>query len=94
MPSGYHVIEDARQFVGGGGDGLGGTQFGVHPAIEAPEKRLAAMDRESDKSLEWLERAYQKRDPGPTEINSDPVFKNIRRDARYNELLKKMRLPI
>ena len=49
---------------------------------------------ESDKSLEWLERAYQKRDPGLTEINSDPMFKNIRRDARYIELLKKMRLPI
>jgi hypothetical protein len=41
-----------------------------------------------------VERAYQKRDPGLTEINSDPVFKNIRRDARYIELLTKMRLPI
>jgi hypothetical protein len=44
MPSGYHVIEDARQFVRRGGDGLGITQFGAHPAIEVPEKRLAAMD--------------------------------------------------
>ena len=46
MPSGYHVIEDARQFERGGGDGLGSTQFGAHPAIEVPEKRLATMDRE------------------------------------------------
>jgi hypothetical protein len=46
MPSRYHVIEDARQFVRRCGDGLGGTQFGAHPAIEVPEKRLAAMDRE------------------------------------------------
>jgi TolB-like protein/DNA-binding winged helix-turn-helix (wHTH) protein/lipoprotein NlpI len=56
--------------------------------------QVYAYRGESDKSLEWLERAYQKRDPGLTEINSDPVFKNIRRDARYIELLKKMRLPI
>jgi hypothetical protein len=43
MPSGYHVIEDARQFVRGGGDGLGSAQFGAHPAIEVPEKRLAPL---------------------------------------------------
>ena len=48
---------------------------------------------ESDKSLEWLERAYHQRDPGLTEINSDPVFDNLHRNTRYTELLKKMRLP-
>jgi TolB-like protein/DNA-binding winged helix-turn-helix (wHTH) protein/Flp pilus assembly protein TadD len=49
---------------------------------------------ESDKSLEWLERAYEQRDPGLTEINSDPLFKNLHHDTRYTDLLKKMRLPI
>jgi hypothetical protein len=29
-----------------GVDGPGSAQFGAHPAIEVPEKRLAAMDRE------------------------------------------------
>jgi len=56
--------------------------------------QVYAYRGDSDESLEWLERAYQKRDLGLTEINSDPVFKNIRRDARYIELLKNMRLPI
>jgi TolB-like protein/DNA-binding winged helix-turn-helix (wHTH) protein/Flp pilus assembly protein TadD len=54
--------------------------------------QVYAYRGESDKSLEWLGRAYQQRDPGLTQINSDPVFKNLRREARYIELLKKMRL--
>lgn len=49
---------------------------------------------ESDKSLEWLDRAYEQRDPGLTEINSDPLFKNLHHDTRYTDLLEKMRLPI
>jgi len=56
--------------------------------------QVYAYRRESDKSLEWLERAYEQRDPGLTEINSDPLFKNLHHDARYTELLKRMRLPI
>jgi hypothetical protein len=45
------------------------------------------------KSFEWLEQAYQQRDPGLPEIKSNPLFKNLRRDPRYAEFLKKMRLP-
>jgi DNA-binding winged helix-turn-helix (wHTH) protein len=48
---------------------------------------------ESDKSFEWLDHAYKQRDPGLPEIISDPLFKNLRHDPRYAELLKKMRLP-
>jgi len=56
--------------------------------------QVYAYRGESDKSLEWLERAYQQRDPGLTEINSDPVFNHLHRNARYTDLLKKMRLPV
>jgi tetratricopeptide (TPR) repeat protein len=52
-----------------------------------------AFRGESDKSFEWLERAYKQRDPGLPGIKIDPLFKNLRHDARYTELLKKMRLP-
>jgi tetratricopeptide (TPR) repeat protein len=54
--------------------------------------QVYAYRGESDKSFEWLERAYEQRDPGLPEINSDPLFKNLRHDPRYIEVLKKMRL--
>jgi len=55
--------------------------------------QVYAYRGQSDKSFEWLERAYEQRDPGLPEIKSNPLFKNLRRDPRYTELLKKMRLP-
>jgi tetratricopeptide (TPR) repeat protein len=55
--------------------------------------QVYAYRGESDKSFEWLERAYEQRDAGVTEISTDPLVKNLRRDRRYTELLKKMRLP-
>jgi hypothetical protein len=48
---------------------------------------------ESAKSFEWLERAYQQRDPGLPEVKSNPQFKDLHHDPRYAELLKMMRLP-
>jgi TolB-like protein/DNA-binding winged helix-turn-helix (wHTH) protein/Tfp pilus assembly protein PilF len=53
-----------------------------------------AFRGESDKSFEWLERAYKQRDAGLLQIKTDPLFKNMRRDPRYTELLKKMHLPV
>jgi TolB-like protein/DNA-binding winged helix-turn-helix (wHTH) protein/Tfp pilus assembly protein PilF len=49
---------------------------------------------ETDKTFEWLERAYKQRDGGLTDIKIDPQFKGLRHDPRYIELLKKMRLPL
>src|SRR6266404_9533108 len=51
-----------------------------------------AFRGESDKSFEWLERAYKQRDGGLIQIKNDPLFKNLRHDPRYTELLKKMHL--
>jgi TolB-like protein/DNA-binding winged helix-turn-helix (wHTH) protein/Flp pilus assembly protein TadD len=55
--------------------------------------QVYAYRGQSDKSFEWLEHAYKQRDPGLPEIKSNPLFKNLRRDPRYIEVLKKMRLP-
>jgi TolB-like protein/DNA-binding winged helix-turn-helix (wHTH) protein/Flp pilus assembly protein TadD len=52
-----------------------------------------AFRGESDKAFEWLDRAYKQRDAGLPEIKTDPLFKNLRHDPRYTELLKRMRLP-
>ena len=56
--------------------------------------QVYAYRGESDKSFEWLERAYQQRDPGLPELKSNPLLKNLRHDPRYSELLKRMRLPL
>jgi len=55
--------------------------------------QVYAYRGESDKSFEWLDHAYTKRDPGLPEIKTDPLLKILRHDVRYGEFLKKMRLP-
>ena len=54
---------------------------------------MYAYRGESDKSFEWLERAYEQRDAGMTEMSTDPLLNSLRRDPRFTEFLKKMRLP-
>jgi tetratricopeptide (TPR) repeat protein len=55
--------------------------------------QVYAYRAEADKSFEWLERAYEQRDPGLPEIKSNPLFKTLRHDPRYIALLKKICLP-
>ena len=55
--------------------------------------QVYAYRGESDKSFEWLDHAYQQRDPGLPEVKSNPLFKDLHHDPRYAELLKMMRLP-
>jgi tetratricopeptide (TPR) repeat protein len=49
---------------------------------------------ELDKAFDWLDRAYQVRDPGTPEVKIDPLLKNLRHDLRYADFLKKMRLAV
>jgi len=67
------------------------TKYRTYVAYQIAE--VYAYRGESDKSLEWLERAYQQRDPGLPEVKSNPLFKDLHHDPRYAELLKMMRLP-
>jgi len=46
-----------------------------------------------DKAFEWLNRAYDQRDPGVPEIKTDPLLENLRHDPRYIAFVKKMGLP-
>ncbi len=55
--------------------------------------QVYAFRGESDKSFAWLERAHEQRDAGLPEIKTDPLLKNLRRDQRYTQFLKKMHLP-
>jgi len=46
-----------------------------------------------DKAFEWLERAYQQRDGGLSDIKTDPPLADLHNDARYKVFLRKMNLP-
>jgi TolB-like protein/Flp pilus assembly protein TadD len=67
------------------------AKHGTDSAYQIAE--IYAYRGESDKSFEWLDRAYKQRDAGLPEIGTDPLLSTLRRDPRYTELLKKMGLP-
>jgi len=45
-----------------------------------------AQAGDKDKAFEWLEKAYQQRDPGLIELESDPELEPLRGDARFRAL--------
>ena len=47
---------------------------------------------EKDKAFEWLERAYQQRDGGLSEVKVDLLLGRLHGDSRFKALLKKMNL--
>jgi serine/threonine protein kinase/tetratricopeptide (TPR) repeat protein len=49
---------------------------------------------ELDSAFEWLEKAYDLRDGGLSELKGDPFMKKIESDQRYLAFLKKMNLPL
>jgi tetratricopeptide (TPR) repeat protein len=53
-----------------------------------------AFRGEADPAFAWFGRAYDRRDPGLTEIKGDPLLKRVEADPRYRALLQKMRLPL
>jgi TolB-like protein/lipopolysaccharide biosynthesis regulator YciM len=55
---------------------------------------IYAYRGETDKAFEWLERAYKQRDAGLAQMKGDPLLRNLERDPRWPELLKKMKLPV
>jgi TolB-like protein/predicted Ser/Thr protein kinase len=53
-----------------------------------------AFRGEVDLAFDWLERARRERDGGLPEILGDPLLKPLEGDARYDELLARMQLPL
>jgi adenylate cyclase len=47
---------------------------------------------EEEKAFEWLDRAYEERDPQQVRVKSNPAFDNLHSDPRWIQLLKKMGL--
>jgi serine/threonine-protein kinase len=49
---------------------------------------------ERDRAFDWLERARAAHDGGIAYLKFDPLLRNLRSDARWSALLKKMNLPV
>jgi TolB-like protein/Tfp pilus assembly protein PilF/predicted Ser/Thr protein kinase len=47
----------------------------------------------NDRAMDWLERAVETRDPMLPYINAHPLFDAVRRDPRFQALIKKLGLP-
>jgi hypothetical protein len=47
---------------------------------------------EADAAVTWLERAYKQRDGSMISLKVNPLLRNLRSDARYQGLLRKMNL--
>lgn len=47
---------------------------------------------ERDATLAWLEKGYEQRDVRMTFLKVDPKWDNLRADARFISLVKRMRL--
>jgi serine/threonine protein kinase/Flp pilus assembly protein TadD len=47
---------------------------------------------EPDKTFEWLEKAYQQRDPKMAFLKVEPKWNNLRSDPRFIEIIKRMNL--
>jgi serine/threonine-protein kinase len=67
------------------------AQHATEAAFQIAE--IYAWRGEKDKAFEWLERAYQQRDGGLSDIKTDPPLADLRNDPRYKAFLLKMNLP-
>jgi serine/threonine protein kinase/Tfp pilus assembly protein PilF len=68
------------------------SRFGHNSAFQIAE--VHAWRGELDKAFDWLDRAHEQGDGGLTELKVDPLLRKLRGDRRFQEVLRKLRLPV
>ena len=53
-----------------------------------------AFRGDADKTFEWLEKAYDRHDPGVMAVNDNPFTRGLRTDPRFGVFCKKVGLPL
>ncbi|HEX8800575.1 MAG TPA: tetratricopeptide repeat protein, partial [Terriglobales bacterium] len=54
---------------------------------------IYAFRNQPDEAFEWLDRAYDQRDPGLMATKVQPLLKSLHNDPRYTAFLRKLHLP-
>jgi hypothetical protein len=44
-----------------------------------------------EQAMRWLDRSYERRDPGLIQVGSDPLFKPLRADPQFLAFLDKLK---
>ncbi len=89
LPLAYHAL--GRRSESDAALAVLKSKYGGEMAYQIAE--VHAFRGEADLAFEWLERAYDQRDAGVSQIKSDRLLLNIIGDPRYKAFLKKMKLP-
>jgi len=63
------------------------------PVYEFGVAQRYAIAGEKDLAFEWLEKVYEERHPALSSVNIMPAFEDLRSDARFKDLLRRMGLP-
>jgi eukaryotic-like serine/threonine-protein kinase len=72
-------------------DGL--TEISKHRYVSSYSIAEAYMRMgEKEKAFDWLEKAYEEHDSGLVSVGVDPLFDSVRSDARFRDLVKRLRL--
>ncbi|MDH3648944.1 MAG: tetratricopeptide repeat protein [Saprospiraceae bacterium] len=66
------------------------VQFGAFAGYQIAQ--INAFRNNHDKTFEWLQKAYEAKDPGLTHLRTDPIFKTVHSDPRWKPFLVKMGL--
>ncbi len=64
------------------------------PAAQYFVAAVYAYRGEKDRAFDWLNQAYDARQPAFVNFKGDPLMKSLMGDPRHTELLKKLRLPL
>jgi serine/threonine-protein kinase len=67
------------------------AKYASHSAMQIAD--VYAWRGERDAAFAWLERAYAQRDPGIADLKTDAFLAQLRGDARFDGLMRRLRLP-
>jgi len=70
------------------------TLRGVNTAITVDIAIPYVFAGENSRALDWLEQGFEERDPNMPNLSVDPNWDPLRDEPRFQELLRKMNLPV